>query len=383
MMMPLTLDLVAAETENPLLERLRTLGLPGNKTEQYRHFGIKPLLARDYALKTAGAHAPDTGTRLVIENGSVTEIPAGCSVTYDSAFPADAEHYDALYCLSHLLVPNVIFVDIADDIAFDVEHRFSEKQTARPYRIGVRVRAGKRAEIFETFDTKGSEESLLLYGIDAGVAPHAMLRWTRCQSGSASEAAVVGTHRFDVGENGALELKTFDFGSAKALHLCKIDLDAYGWCDANHLLLASGKARRGNVVRINHNRPYAKCVQDARAILKNGATGIFDGLIKVGEGARYAGARQNARAVLLDPRAYMYVKPQLEIYTDELEASHGATIGQLDESALFYLRSRGIAEEEARKMLVLAFADTLIESIGEGAVAERIHADFEKAYFER
>jgi len=381
MMAPVTPDLIPDEANTQLHERFMALGLPGNKTEQYRHFAIKPLLSREYELKSIPEHTPEIGTRLVIENGSVTEIPACCSVTYVSPFAADTEHYDALYFLSHLLAPTVICIEVADDAVFDVHHIVSEAQTLLPYRLCFSVLDGKRVEIFETFETKGSENSLLLYGIDAEIRPHATLRWIRDEDGSASETSVVGTHRFDVRENGALELKTFDFGSVQALHLYKIDLGEYGWCDADHLLLATEDARRGNVVHINHNRPYAKCVQDARTILKNRATGIFDGLVRVGESARYASAHQNSKAVLLDKNAYMYAKPQLEIYTDELEASHGATIGELDEQALFYLRSRGIAESEAKKMLVLAFADVLIDSVGDGELAERIHTDFERAYF--
>lgn len=380
-MAPVTLDLIPTEPQNPLFGRLKELGLPGNKTEQYRHFAVKPLLARDYALKRSAEHAPETGSRLVIEDGRVTEIPAECSVTYVSPFEADTEHYDPLYFLSHLMAPVVICLEIAADAAFEVRHIINERQTLLPYRLCVSILPDKRVEIFETFETEGSGESLVLYGIDAEVRAHATLRWIRDEHGTASGTALIGTHRFDVRANGALELKTFDFGSAQALHLYKIDLDEYGWCDASHLLMASGQSRRGNVVHINHNKPYAKCVQGARTILKERATGIFDGLVTVNQAARYASAHQNSKAVLLDSNAYMYAKPQLEIYTDELEASHGATIGRLDENALFYLRSRGIAESEARKMLVLAFADVLIDSVGEGGIAERIRADFESAYF--
>ena len=380
-MVPVTPDLIPPGANAALLERFTALGLPGNKTEQYRHFAIKPLLAKAYAFKTVTEHTPVSGKRLVIENGSVTEIPAGVSVTYVSPFEADPAHYDALYFLSHLLSPAVICIEAESDLFFELHHVVTEAQALLPYRICLSVLPQKHVEVFETFETHGSSGSLILYGVDTDVNAHATLRWVRDQYGAASDTALVGTHRFNVGANGALELKTFDFGTAQALHLYKIDLGEYGWCDAGHLLMAGGEARRGNVVRINHDKPYAKCVQDARSILKETATGIFDGLVRVGGEARYASARQNSKAVLLDKHAYMYAKPQLEIYTDELEASHGATIGQLDEDALFYLRSRGIPEAEARKMLVLAFADVLIDSVGEGELAERIHADFEAAYF--
>lgn len=380
-MRPLRFDLIPAEPNNPLYARLEAMGLPGNKTEQYRHFAIKPLLERPYTLLNAPLHTPETGTELRIENGAVTTVPAGVSVTYVTPFEADTEHFDALYFASHLLSESVICIELDSDIALTITHRVDAAHALIPYRLCISVRENVRAEVFETFETKGSTESLILYGIDADIHPHATLRWVRDESRSEKEAALIGTHRFDVRANGALELKTFDFGTVQALHLYKIDLGEYAWCDAAHLLMAAADARRGNVIRIDHNAPYAKCAQDARTILKDKATGIFDGLVRVGHDARYASAHQNSKAVLLDVNATMYAKPQLEIYTDELEASHGATIGQLDKDALFYLRSRGIGEEEARKMLVLAFADVLIESVGESAIAERIHADFEAAYF--
>lgn len=381
-MQPVTLDLVPSDSQNPLFARLQELGLPGNKTEHYRRFAIKPLLARDYSLVSAAEHTPTTGDALVIENGRVTEIPQGCSVTYASPYDADETHFDALYYLSHLLAPAVVCIEVTEACRLTLRHVIDRAQSLLPYRLCISVADNVRCEVFETFTTDGSSESFVLYGIDETVGAHGVLHWVRDQYTDASHTALVGSHRFDVRANGALELKTFDFGSGRALHLYKIDLDTYAWCDAGHLLMASGDAKRGNVVHINHDKPYAKCAQDARTILKGNATGIFDGLVRVGSEARYASAYQNSKAVLLDEHAYMYAKPQLEIYTDELEASHGATIGELDEESLFYLRSRGIAEAEARKILVLAFADALIEGVGEGDVATRIRADFERAYFD-
>lgn len=378
-MQPVTLTL--ADTKHPLYKHLSALGLPGNKTEQYRHFGIKPLLERDYLLKISKMEKPSEGSRLIIDNGVVTEFPKGVTVHFIDNFRADSDHYDALYFLSHILAPIVICIEITEDAVFELQHRFTQKQTLLPYRICIKTAPNRRVEVFETFQTQGSEKSLLLYGIDADISADSTLHWIRDENTPKEETVIIGTHRYNVERQGALELKTFDFGSGWALHLYKIDLSDYAWIDAAHLLLATEEACRGNVVRINHNQPYAKSVQEARSILKGRAVGIFDGLIHVGHDAKYANANQNSKAVLLGEHAHMYAKPQLEIYTDELKASHGATIGQLDEDALFYIRSRGIALEEARKMLVLAFADTLIDTVGNDETVEKIHSNFETAYY--
>jgi Fe-S cluster assembly protein SufD len=378
-MRPITLEL--ADAKHPLYERLSLLGLPANKTEHYKHFAIKALLAQEYTLNMPQVFTPSEGEKLVIQNGVVTEFPKGVKVSLKDDFRADMEHYDALYFLSHVLTPAVICIEVPEDAVFEIEHEFTQKQTFLPYRICLKTAPNTRVEVFEKFQTQGSERSLLLYGVDAEVSADSTLCWIRDENSLHVEAAVIGTHHYDVAKQGALELKTFDFGSGLALHLYKIDLSDYAWTDASHLVLATEEARRGNVVHINHNKPYAKSVQEARTILKGKATGIFDGRIRVGNDARFSNAKQNSKAVLLSESAYMYAKPQLEIYIDELEASHGSTIGQLDIDALFYLRSRGIALDEARKILVLAFADTLIDTVGNEEAVKNIHADFEAAYY--
>lgn len=380
-MQPVTIDLVDAQTADPLFARLRALDIPGNKTEQYRHFKIKPILTQQYALLEPYEGTPETGEKLIIENGALIEVPKGVAVRLVEDSLADSTHFDALYFLNHLLSPRTIEVTFETDAAIELVHRFDLAQALLPYRLVILVGQNSNASVFERFECSGSDQSLLLYGIDAIVKDDATLKWVRSQSGSASHSTVIGTHRFDIHKEGALSLKTFDFGSMNALHLYKVDLREYAWCDAAHLVYATKAARRGNVVAINHDRPYAKSAQDARTILKDKATGIFDGKVRIGHEARYASAHQNSKAVLLDDHAFMYAKPQLEIYTDELEASHGSTTGTLDEDTLFYLRSRGIAEEEAQKMLVLAFADALIDSIGDDALSQRVHTDFESAYF--
>jgi Fe-S cluster assembly protein SufD len=378
-MQPVTLEL--ADAQHPLYERLSSLGLPGNKTEHYKHFALKALLAQEYSLDERQSFTPSEGERLVIQNGIVTEFPKGVKISFKDDFIADIEHYDALYFLSHVLTPAVICIEVFEDALFELEHIFTKKQTFLPYRISFKIAPNTRVEVFEKFQTQGSGKSLLLYGIDADIAADSTLYWIRDENTPYEDAAVIGTHHFNVAKQGVLELKTFDFGSGLALHLYKIDLGNYACVDASHLVLVTEKARRGNVVLINHNKPYAKSIQEARSILKGKAIGIFDSRIYVSHDARYSNAKQNSKAVLLSEDASMYAKPQLEIYIDELEASHGATIGQLDIDALFYLRSRGISLDEARKMLVLAFADTLIDTVVNKEAVEKIHADFEAAYY--
>jgi Fe-S cluster assembly protein SufD len=376
----LTLD----ERGRAIADRFAALGLPGNKTEQYRHFAVKPLLAQPYALSGTEQPAPPVqGNTLEITNGIVTALPQQVGVTFDAAFAPEPEHFDALYFLSHLLVPHTILLSVKEDAVLNITHRLTKAQTLLSCRIVLKTAPGTKVSVYETFASGESAGSLLLYGVDVKVGEKASLTWIRNQSSDEGGAAVIGTHRYDVGAGAAFRLRTFDFGSGTVLHLYRNDLAERADAQLDHLLFASGRARLGNVVRLRHNGENGTCLHRAKSILKESATGIFDGLIRVDKAARYTSARQHSQAILLNDGAFMYAKPQLEIYTDELQASHGATTGQLDEATLFYLRSRGIPADESRKMLILAFADEMIEAVEDERLAEKIRADFEAAYHER
>lgn len=378
-MQPITLDII--NSGHPLFSRLSAMGLPGNKTEQYRHFGIKPILAKEYELAKIDEQKPKQGSKLIIQNGTVTEYPAGVKISFVKNYELNNNHFDVLYYFSHAACLEVVCLEISDDIHFDIEHHFTLNNTFLPYRLCVKTDSNCKVEIFESFFTDGTKDSLLMYGIDALISRDSTMSWIRNEDCLDKQAVVIGSHYYDVQKQGALELKTFDFGSGAALHLYEIDLNEHSWADAVHLLLALKNAKRGNVLYVNHNKPYAKSVQDVRSILKDSANGIFDGKMYVGHDAKYTDTKQNSQAILLGEKASMYAKPQLEIYTDELEASHGSTVGQLDINALFYLRSRGISLKEAQKMIVLAFANNFIETISNKEDASKIYANFEASYY--
>ncbi len=369
------------KSKEPIASRFSTLGMPGNKTEQYKHFSIKPLLQTDYTLvQVQQKEIQASGETLEIRDGVVTSVPEDTDVTFNTDGSVDMEHYDALYYMGHLLSPQYITVNIESNVNITIAHHVTLEQTLIPYRIIVNIAENCQVQVYETFHTENSQGSLLLYGLDVSVGQKSMLTWLRNQSAEGGEAVVIGSHHYDVDEHAKLTIQTFDFGSGTAMHLYNNDLAARTETRVSHLLFASAKAHRGNVILLRHNGESATSRHQAKAILKDNAVGIFDGRIQVNNSARYTKTSQNSKAILLNNHAFMKSKPQLEIYIDELEASHGSTIGQLDEAALFYLCSRGITTDEARKMLILAFANEMIEEVQERSLAEQVKDGFESTY---
>jgi Fe-S cluster assembly protein SufD len=127
--------------------------------------------------------------------------------------------------------------------------------------------------------------------------------------------------------------------------------------------LLAGSRHCDNTTVITHTAPHASSQQTFRSVLAGKARGVYQGCVKVRREAQQTDARQLSRALLLSPTAEMVTKPELEIFADDVKCSHGATAGELDEAALFFLRARGISEAEARAMLIDAFVSEALASI--------------------
>jgi Fe-S cluster assembly protein SufD len=119
-------------------------------------------------------------------------------------------------------------------------------------------------------------------------------------------------------------------------------------------------------MHVEHASPHCSSRQFYNGILDEKAHGVFHGRIVVHKAAQKTDAKQTNRNLLLSDDAQIDTKPQLEIYADDVKCTHGATIGQIEDNALFYLQSRGIDEVSARKLLLLAFASECVERMNEG-----------------
>jgi Fe-S cluster assembly protein SufD len=129
------------------------------------------------------------------------------------------------------------------------------------------------------------------------------------------------------------------------------------------LYVTANKNHVDNHTRVDHAKPNCYSNELYKGILKDQSTAVFNGKIMVHLDAQKTNAYQRNQNVLLSDEAMINTKPQLEIFADDVKCTHGATVGQLNDEAMFYLRSRGIPENEARKMLLNAFADEIAELI--------------------
>src|SRR5579862_3145619 len=211
-----------------------------------------------------------------------------------------------------------------------------------------------------------------------------------------------------LGAGAILEATKFQYESPEAVHIAAIAIHQEGnstvtsnntnfggrivrndvsvWLNGEHTetwlngaSVGLGQQVVDNHTRIDHAKPNCHSFETYKAILGDHAVGVFNGKIFVYEDAQKTDAKQTNQGILLSPTATFDTKPQLEIFADDVKCTHGATVGQLREDAMFYLRQRGIPKGEAEALLVYAFAAEVLEKVTIQPVREAL----EKVLFEK
>ncbi len=195
------------------------------------------------------------------------------------------------------------------------------------------------------------------------LAQGAMLTHVRLQAEAAS-AFHLATLYVDVAEGATYDSFCLNVGARLArveMHATLSGVDASAHLNAAQMLRGSQHADFTTVVR--HQAPRGTSRQTVKNVLAERSRGVFQGKIEVARDAQQTDGYQMNQALLLSPDAEIDSKPQLEIFADDVKCSHGATVGELDEEQLFYLRSRGVPEGEARALLVRAFLAEAFEPV--------------------
>lgn len=168
----------------------------------------------------------------------------------------------------------------------------------------------------------------------------------------------------EINANAKFNGYVFTFGSQITRNEAELKLNGeYASGHLYGLFIAKGKTIIDNHTQMSHIKPNCESNQLYKGILFDRSRGVFRGRIRVEKNAQKTNAYQSNKNLLMSEFATINSKPQLEIFADDVKCTHGATVGQIDENALFYLRTRGIDKENARSMLILAFANDAIENL--------------------
>ena len=194
-------------------------------------------------------------------------------------------------------------------------------------------------------------------------ADHARVDYYKIQNDK-EEASLIDNTHIDQQTSSEVAVHTFSFGGK----LTRNNLNFYQNGEHNNSILKGvtiieDKQHVDHNTLVHHKQPNCESHQDYKGIFDDRSTGVFNGKVVVDSIAQKINAYQSNNNILVSDKASINSKPQLEIFADDVRCSHGCTIGQLDEDALFYMKTRGIGEKEGRALLMYAFANNVLESV--------------------
>lgn len=382
------------------LERLAAMELPTLKDEDWRFTSLAPLLKVPFQtgqpevdglsdrtqfvplLDGAGTHLVCEDCRQPVFSHQGPSLPAGvvvCSLAEALARhpglvePHLARHADfasqVFTALNTAFLQDGAFVYIPAGLVVEGPIYLTFVTTAHKTPLAWHRRClivaepGSQVRIVESYT--GADDVYFTNAVtEVAVAANALVDHYRIQSESKQSFHVGTVHvRQERGSN--YTSCAVGHGGALARTNLNVVLDEEGAaCTLNGLYLAAGDQLIDNHTQIDHARPHCTSHELYKGILSGRARGVFHGKIHVHQDAQKTDARQANQTLLLSDDAVIDSTPQLEIYADDVKCTHGASIGRLDEEQVFYLRTRGLGQEEARQLLTYAFANDIIRRIG-------------------
>jgi len=381
------------------LALLRQSEWPTRKTEDWKYTSVRPLEKRnaESAQSVSTFNVPLIDELNAIElyfiNGRLVDkdqsggipasLPAGLSISdlheVDESTQAWARDlFSACKPKKHLfglvndtLSDNGVIIDVADNADIETPIRIVNMITADidvHNRILVRIGCGAKACIIE--EATGSQASYFSGFAEYFIAEDASLEHYRFCLRTQKALSIGGSH-FELKSNSKINSTVVGFGS----DLARLDIDVLhrgNNADAklNAIYLLDGDEKFDLHTCIEHEISHCTTEENIRGIVADCAKATFNGRIHIHRDAQKSLAELNNKNLLLSDNAQINTKPELEIYADDVRCAHGATVAELDSSALYYLTSRGVSKTKALVMLNFGFINALVDEMPNGALAQ-------------
>ena len=236
----------------------------------------------------------------------------------------------------------------------------------------VFAESGSQLNVLECYVSIADSDHLTNSSITFRIGSDAAVDHYRIQNES-ERAFHIGSSKINQDRNSRYRIYSLSIGALLDRHEVNESLDGENSrCELKGLYLGSGKQHIDNYTTVAHACPNGTSDEYYKGILDDRARSVFHGRIRVDMDSQHTDAQQQNKNILLSRNAEADTKPQLEIYADDVKCSHGATVGQLDENAVFYLRTRGLSEKQARAVLTRAFASEIVQDIEIEALREQV-----------
>ncbi len=391
-----------ASTRRLAAGAFKDMGLPTRRSEAYKYTPVTKRVTEDLSIENSAGTVDASralegleGIHLSTTNGLLDSVPANlpAGLTISSlvdayegnrvfvndhlsrAFEADR---DAFSSLAAAAAEDGILIYVTANTAVDqtiiIHHdKVSSTGLVQP-RILVVADEGASLQIIEHFGHTGASSAFENRIAEMIVANGGSIDHVLIYERSEKATFVNGLHVYQEGSS-HYATNTITLGGGMVRNNLHFLPDGEE-CEThlNGLYIARGTQHIDNHTFVDHAKPHCESNELFKGIVADKATGVFNGKILVRQDSQKINAYQTSKSILLDRSASIYAKPELEIYADDVRCSHGATTGELDEDALFYLRARGIHPERARLLLLEAFARDVVDLVNEESVRDYLYA---------
>lgn len=364
----------ASATREKALASLAETGLPGLRDEDWR---FTPLSGLDGDWSTAPRASADCdcaidgleAARIVIVDGWIDEtqladLPAGLTLDrVEDLGEVRADRGRAFEALNLAATPEPFVLRASGVVETPVHlvHRTSGGATLASPRL--RVEVARNAQLTVVEDHVGSGTGLVNLQVELDAGANAHVTWTRLVR-IGDELRHIASMKIRQDRDSSVRVQSMNLSGALIRHDVEVDLDGENAeCALHGLVVGQGSQISDNHSVIRHRAHRARSTEHFRNVLDDRSRAVFAGRVVVEKDVHGTDAQQSNANLLLSDDARVDALPQLEIYNDDVKASHGSTLGQLDRDSMFYLRSRGIDAETARAILTWAFANVVVEEI--------------------
>jgi Fe-S cluster assembly protein SufD len=374
-------QLATRGTQELAAETFAKLGWPTTRIEEWRYTNLAPLQKIDWRTDDAPQRVDSPNTlagratlELVFVNGRLVERTGGLKLAEPGEVSIADWERNAMVALNTANMQDGARIEIPAGAVIDgfIHLLFIGRGDgiwSHPRNVIV-AGSNSQVTVVETYTGTGRYFTNAVTEIVAGdgaVVDHYRLE---CES---AEAYHVGNVYIQEGRAANVISRNIAIGAALARVETHVTLAGEGASiSLDGLFVGNGTQHLDNRTVIDHAQPHCESHELYKGVLDDRARGVFDGLIIVRPGAQKTVSRQENRNLLLSESAIVDSKPTLEIHNDDVKCNHGSTIGQIQEETMFYLRSRGIGEQEARNLLVFAFASEIVERMKLEPVREQV-----------
>ena len=356
------------ELRQKAFTRFKELGLPLNKDEIFGKTGLRATYSGDY-LKELSANSnwqiqENPNYKIVLRKGVYSpmhsSLPDGVKVQFEAEPHLYLDHKNPFYFLSYALNRGFYKIEIKRDLELDkpleIIHTDEVHASQNHTHLSLHVKANAKVQILERVLVNSAcffNQTLAVYLDENAKIEHMH------EQASHNFAHIISNYLYFQKKSSQASVYAYEHGSSLGISFWDLRLDEErAKLDFLALQTPTQKQHLSTIVELHHNGPNTHSTQLIKQTINDEAKGIVDAKVIVSKNGAGTKSHQLCNSLVLSEKAQVqsFVKPQLEIFIDDLEASHGATVGNLDEEQIYYLMSRGVDYESARKLLIEAFS---------------------------